>query len=55
MLVVFLMAGVTVYRGFLIAIARMAVLAGHLDMLVPELVAGLVVVCLLYTSDAADE
>ena len=44
MLVVFLMAGVTVYRGFLIAIARMAVLAGHLDMLVPELVAGLVVV-----------
>ena len=44
MLVVFLMAGVTVRRGFLIAIVRMAVLARHLDMLVAELVAGLVVV-----------
>jgi hypothetical protein len=44
MLVVFLMAGVTIHRGFFVTIVRMAVLARHLDMLVAELVAGLVVV-----------
>jgi len=44
MLVVFLMAGVTVHRGFFIAIVRMAVLARHLDMFVAKLVASLVMV-----------
>ena len=44
MFVVFLMAGVTAHRGFLITIVRMAVLARHCDMLVAELVASLVVV-----------
>jgi hypothetical protein len=42
MFVVFLMAGVTAHRSFLITIVRMAVPARHCDMLVAELVAGLI-------------
>ena len=44
MFVVFLMAGVTVHGGFLVAIVPMAVLARDLHMLVPKLVASLVVI-----------
>jgi hypothetical protein len=43
MLVIFFVAGVAVGRCLFIAIVRMAVFARYLDMLVPELVAGLVV------------
>jgi hypothetical protein len=44
MLVVLLVAGITIHRGVFKAIVCMAVLAGDLNMLVSELVAGLVVV-----------
>ena len=44
MLVVFLMAGVTVHRGFLITVVFMAALARDFHMLVPKLVASLVVI-----------
>ena len=44
MFVVLFMAGVTIHRGFFIAIVLMAAFAGDLDMLVAELIACLVMV-----------
>jgi hypothetical protein len=44
MFVVFLMTGITVHRGVFVAIIRVAVFAGHLDMLVPKFVSGFVVI-----------
>jgi hypothetical protein len=44
MFVVLLMAGVTVHRGILVTVLRMACFAGHVGMLSPKRILGLVVI-----------